>query len=137
MIKACVNPTETVHGTWRLFPVFISPIVWTMCEHLNYESAYFKQLHNQQLCHTLVTYISILGWILDPLLFLLYIDDFYNVSNSALDFIFFAEDTNIFFSRNDPNKLMEFVNDELKKLLSWFQANKLFINIKKIKFYSF
>ena len=67
-----------------------------MCEHLNYESAYFKQLHNQQLCHTLVTYISILGWILDPLLFLLYIDDFYNVSK-ALDFIFFAEDTNIFF----------------------------------------
>ena len=37
---------------------------------------------------------------LGPLLFLLYINDFYNVSN-ALDFIFFAQDTNIFFSRND------------------------------------
>ena len=25
-----------------LFPVFISPIVWNMCEHLHYESVYFK-----------------------------------------------------------------------------------------------
>ena len=59
------------------------------------KSAYFKQLHNEHLHHTLVTYISILGWILDPLLFLLYINDLYNVSK-ALDFILFAEDTNIF-----------------------------------------
>ena len=42
----------------------------------------------------------------------------------------------LFFSHNDPNQLMEIVNNELKKLSSWFQANKLSINIKKIKFYS-
>ena len=30
--------TETMHGTLRLFPVFISPIAWNMCEHLHYES---------------------------------------------------------------------------------------------------
>ena len=30
------------------FPVFISPIVWNMCENLHYESVYFKELHNQQ-----------------------------------------------------------------------------------------
>ena len=29
-------------------PVFISPIVWNMCENLHYESVYFKELHNQQ-----------------------------------------------------------------------------------------
>ena len=34
-----VNRTETVHGTLLLFPVFISPIVWNMCEHLHNESA--------------------------------------------------------------------------------------------------
>ena len=34
---------------WNLaFPVFISPIVWNMCENLHYESVYFKKLHNQQ-----------------------------------------------------------------------------------------
>ena len=75
------------------------------------------------------------GSILGPLLFLLYINDLCNVSK-ALDFILFADDTNIFFSHNVPNQLMEIVNNELKKLSSWFQANKLSINIKKIKIYS-
>ena len=42
------NRTETVHGTLRLFPVFISPIVWNMCEHIHYESVYFKELHKEQ-----------------------------------------------------------------------------------------
>ena len=28
--QSCVNRTETVYGTLRLFPVFISPIVWNM-----------------------------------------------------------------------------------------------------------
>ena len=48
--QSCVNRTETVHGTLRLFAVFISPIVWnmTLCEHLHYESVYFKELHNEQ-----------------------------------------------------------------------------------------
>ena len=27
-----------MHGTVRLFPVFILPIVWNICEHLHYES---------------------------------------------------------------------------------------------------
>ena len=34
---------------WNLaFPVFISPIVWNMCENLHYESVYFKELHNDK-----------------------------------------------------------------------------------------
>ena len=70
------------------------------------------------------------GSILGPLLFLLYINDLCNMSK-ALDFILFADDTNIFFSHNDPNQVMEIVNNELKKLSSWFQANKLSISIKK------
>ena len=46
--QGCVNQTETAHGTLRLFPVFISPIVWNMCENLHYESVYFKELHKEQ-----------------------------------------------------------------------------------------
>ena len=42
-----------------------------------------------------------------------------------------------FFSHNDPNQLMEIVNKELQKLSSWFQANKLSINIKKSNFILF
>ena len=37
-----------MHGTLCLFPVFISPIVWNMCEHVHYESVYFKELHKEQ-----------------------------------------------------------------------------------------
>ena len=42
------NDRIPVHGTLRLIPVFISPIVWHMCEHLHYESVYFKELHKEQ-----------------------------------------------------------------------------------------
>ena len=58
------------------------------------------------------------GSILGPL-FLLYINDKCNVSK-ALDFILFADDTNI-FSHNDPNQLLEIVNNELKKPSSCFR----------------
>ena len=30
------------------FPVFMSPVVWSMCENLHYESVHFKELHNDQ-----------------------------------------------------------------------------------------
>ena len=76
------------------------------------------------------------GSILGPLLFLIYINDLCNVSK-VLEFILFADDTNIFFSHNDPNFLMELVNTELKKLSCWFQANKLSINVKKSNYIIF
>ena len=41
------------------------------------------------------------------------------------------------FSHNDPHQLTEIVNNELQKLSSWFQANKLSINIKKSNFILF
>ena len=46
--QSCVNRTETVHGTLIAFPVFISPIVWNMCENLHYDSVYFKALDDQE-----------------------------------------------------------------------------------------
>ena len=43
---------STWNCAWNLaFPVFISPIVWNMCENLPYESVYFKELHNEQECY--------------------------------------------------------------------------------------
>ena len=57
--------------------------------------------------------------------------------SKTLAFILFAHDTNIFFSHNGPNQLMEIVNNELKKLSSWFQANKLSINLKNSNIFLF
>ena len=43
---------STWNCAWNLtFAVFISPIVWNMCENLPYESVYFKELHNEQECY--------------------------------------------------------------------------------------
>ena len=43
---------STWNCAWNLaFPVFISPIVWNMCENLPYELVYFKELHNEQECY--------------------------------------------------------------------------------------
>ena len=46
---------------------------------------------------------------------LLYINDLCNVSK-VVDFILFADDTNIFFSHKDFNSLSETLNSEMCKL---------------------
>ena len=76
------------------------------------------------------------GSILGPLLFLIYINDLCDVSN-ILDFIIFADDTNIFFSHKNVDFLEKTLNEELLKLTTWCQANKLSINYSKSKFMVF
>ena len=46
-VNLLLNGIVSLFGTLHLFPVFISPVVWNMCEHL-YESVYFKELHKEQ-----------------------------------------------------------------------------------------
>ena len=76
------------------------------------------------------------GSILGPLLFLIYINDLSSVSKT-LDFILFADDTNIFFSHSNLESLSLIVNSELNRLTDWFRANKLSVNIKKSNFMIF
>ena len=49
-----------------------------------------------------------------PILFLIYINDLYNVS-TLMTFIIFAEDTNMFMSDSNASHLVKVVNQELKK----------------------
>ena len=76
------------------------------------------------------------GSILGPLLFLLFINDLCNVSK-VVDFILFADDTNIFFSHKDFNLRPGILNSEMLKLTQWCRANKLSINFKKSNFMVF
>ena len=76
------------------------------------------------------------GSILGPLLFLIYINNLSSASK-ALDFILFADDTNIFFSHSNLESLSLIVNSELNRLTDWFRANKLSVNIKKSNFMIF
>ena len=61
---------------------------------------------------------------------LLYVNDIYRCFEQ-LSFILFADDTNIFYQHKDINVLIETLNNELKKVNLWLQANKLSLNIKK------
>ena len=70
------------------------------------------------------------GSILGPLLFVLYVNDIIN-SSKCLQFILFADDTNLFYSCTDLTMLQNVVNTELAQLSDWFKANKLSLNINK------
>ena len=70
------------------------------------------------------------GSILGPLLFILYINDFSNVSD-ILYYVLFADDTNVFLNGRDIHKLTNTMQQELLKLHTWLLCNKLTLNISK------
>ena len=71
------------------------------------------------------------GSILGPLLFIVYINDIQNCSN-VLQFILFADDTNIIASDKNWIHLENKLNTELSKLTAWFNSNKLPLNVKRL-----
>ena len=76
------------------------------------------------------------GSILGPKLFIIYINDLCRVSNN-LKYILFADDTNIFCSGHDIEKLSEKVTSELRKMKDWFAVNKLSLNVSKTNYMLF
>ena len=76
------------------------------------------------------------GSLLGPLLFLIYINDIQNSSN-ILQFILFADDSNIFFSHSNPTELVATVNRELSHVTDWIKANKLSLNVNKTNYMFF
>ena len=71
------------------------------------------------------------GSILGPLLFLIYVNDFYRASKFKN--VMFADDINLFTSDENIGELFQQMNNELKSVSTWFKANKLSINIDKTK----
>ena len=70
------------------------------------------------------------GSCLGPLLFLIYINDLYNISNNA-QFILFADDTNIFVQAGTLNAAYELATTVLDTLSQYMLCNKLHINLDK------
>ena len=72
------------------------------------------------------------GSVLGPLLFLLYKNDL----NQAIKFCkvhHFVDDTNLLCLGNSIKKLSKLVNADLKRLVNWLNANKISLNVKKLK----
>ena len=70
------------------------------------------------------------GFVLGPLLYLLYINDL----NRAIKFIkphHFADDTYLLRLSYSIKKLNKLVNADLKQLVNWLNANKVSLNVKK------
>ena len=79
-----------------------------------------------------VPQVSILG----PLLFLLYINDLYNICSTSIP-ILYADDTNLFYKGKDIDTLVSYINMELKNISTWLNVNRLSLNIKKTHFMFF
>ena len=74
------------------------------------------------------------GSILDPLLFIIYINDLCNASK-LFKMIIYADDTTLHYSTLDVfgNYISKNLNLKLTKVADWLKLNKLSINRKKSK----
>ena len=72
------------------------------------------------------------GSVLDPLLFLIYINDLSNASN-IFDMLMYDDDTTFFCNMTDTIAV-DVINEELSKTYEWLGVNKLSLNIVKTKY---
>ena len=77
-----------------------------------------------------VTYGVPQGSIVGPLLFLIFCNDLPQNLETCKG-ILFADDTTIYKKHSNINYLMWSMSEELKRLMDWFAANKLTLNLKK------
>ena len=70
------------------------------------------------------------GYVLGPLLFLLYINDI-SYSSNQLNFFLFADDKNLLYADKNLRSLEVTVNKELASVCNWLMVNQLSLNTKK------
>ena len=74
---------------------------------------------------------SATGSILGPLLFIIFTNDIFNVSE-LLFTVLYADDTCVLLGGKDLENIISCLNNELKNISTWLKANKLSLNVKKL-----
>uniref|UniRef100_A0A3B3H5U1 Reverse transcriptase domain-containing protein n=1 Tax=Oryzias latipes TaxID=8090 RepID=A0A3B3H5U1_ORYLA len=73
------------------------------------------------------------GSLLGPILFILYINDLCKVSD-LLNCVLYADDTTLYLSGDNLEKLLSDITKELSIIKQWFDSNKLSLNQNKTKY---
>ena len=76
------------------------------------------------------------GSLVGPLLFIIFMNDIVNCSK-LLNFILYADDTNVFLDVDDLSRGLTVVNSELQKLSAWMKCNSLTLNETKLHYVVF
>ena len=104
----------------------------------------FVQLGNIKSNHHLISRGIPQGSVIGPLLFNIVIDDVTNVDATAkFDHGMYADDTTListlenFGPTNNAKELEQNINDEISKVVTWLQCNKLKLNVSKSRFMLF
>ena len=95
-----------------------------------------KFLHAKQLNVEFLSRLRLWSTSFSDIYIYIYINDLF-YSSKYRSFILFADDTNIFFRHKDISTLINTVNNELCRVSSWFNSNKLTLHPDKTKFILF
>jgi len=77
------------------------------------------------------------GSILGPLLFIIFINDVFQLTSLSADIYLYADDTVIIFSADDETKLQSIIDDFFIKYYKWCNCNCIILNPAKSNYLTF
>ena len=97
---------------------------------------YYVQVGDCKSCLNTINIGLPQGSILGPICYLIYVNEFSNISK-CVSSILFADDTTVSFSHNDYDSVTSTMSNELKLVSEWVLANRITFNAEKLSWCTF